>query len=921
MEAASASAHHACMDANPDETPSFEEPALRSAWSGWVTRSVTAEAATAALAVEAAVSTVIAGGSSEAAVVAAFVAAGMRPPAVAVQALQSERWRLEELLGELQRTVPSGHLPTDDLPGQGAAPLRSQLRRRQAIAEQAIASASALLLDPPRTGAGGPLDPGGTDGAGAVRRAQGVRILGATGVFLLVTSTLLFEVFGVPGGAHLARFAAVAVLEVVLAAAATACRRSDRFRPVMEVYLAAAALVLPLAIAAGLAAVSTGHAIHPAVALALGGTACATVYAWLAVSLPSRSYGSLALAALGVGWLAGVDAVGDFGSAGWVAPAAAVLTGCYLGADAMAVHGRTAGIDDPRWARAAEALTWPAPLFAAAAGSVSVLWATAVAVHDRGGRATAPSTLALLALVLALASRQPRRRACLPLAALAGSAAVLWLGPLVSWGRFGTAVALDALAVAALAGAPLASDGSRSRWTSRRPSDLAVSMWTLATCEALAVLVLPEGPSWWAPGVLLVAASVPAWVAHRSGGAGWAWASAPLAAASWFMAVWSVASTAGLVSVRSPGPLAVAAMMAPLPLLLAAVGLALRRRHPDVRIVAYGSAAGLAAQVLLLTLGAGDRTGAGTELLGIWVLATVVAWVEGWTALGAVGAGASAGLGGAALVALGLGLGRDAAAMAVLVVVLAEFLLGIVPPPTAGPIGVPPGQGHRTSALLSAGAVVLWTLAGLTWGDGRRVVAAMVAIAVWWTLVRVEYRRPDGAWWLGWASIAVASLAGVPIAALSGTRDPQWFVVAPAVALIVIGLRLPSDRRDAHGVSHGRWISATGSTVLLGTTVVQALPPAHRSTGSIVLLVAEGALSVLTGVVLQRRVPVVAGAGAVALGGLAALSLVPSTLALSLLIGAVAVAVLGASTVLLTGHRHLVRCESGPRPSVWSRWK
>ncbi len=73
--------------------------------------------------------------------------------------------------------------------------------------------------------------------------------------------------------------------------------------------------------------------------------------------------------------------------------------------------------------------------------------------------------------------------------------------------------------------------------------------------------------------------------------------------------------------------------------------------------------------------------------------------------------------------------------------------------------------------------------------------------------------------------------------------------------------------------------------------------------------------------VLQRRVPVVAGAGAVALGGLAALSLVPSTLALSLLIGAVAVAVLGASTVLLTGHRHLVRCESGPRPSVWSRWK
>jgi len=89
----------------------------------------------------------------------------------------------------------------------------------------------------------------------------------------------------------------------------------------------------------------------------------------------------------------------------------------------------------------------------------------------------------------------------------------------------------------------------------------------------------------------------------------------------------------------------------------------------------------------------------------------------------------------------------------------------------------------------------------------------------------------------------------------------------------------------------------------------------------VVLLVVEGALLVVTGVGLQRRVPVVAGAIGVAVGGLSALSLVPSTLALSLLIGVVGVAVLIAATVLMAGGRHLTHGRQALRQAAWSRWR
>jgi hypothetical protein len=78
---------------------------LHEAWADWVRRTMRLDALGSARAVDAAVSTVLAGGSTEVAVVASFVAGGLRPPPVALQALHVECWRLGELRAEAGRMV------------------------------------------------------------------------------------------------------------------------------------------------------------------------------------------------------------------------------------------------------------------------------------------------------------------------------------------------------------------------------------------------------------------------------------------------------------------------------------------------------------------------------------------------------------------------------------------------------------------------------------------------------------------------------------------------------------------------------------------------------------------------------------------------------------------------------------------------
>lgn len=896
------------MEPNRDAQDPGDDPrGLTRAWAGWARRTVDPAATEASPSVGAAVATVRAGGSTEAGVVAASVATGVRPTPGDLAALDAERWRLRELLAELGR---------GPLPGDGAA-VAAGLRTRLGVADRVAASVGTLggwtapPAWPPATAGAVPGDPRSGDSGDA---DQGVRILGATGAFLLVTATLLFEAFGVSRSAHLARFAVVVGVESVLVLAARACRRSDRFRAVSGAYLAAGALVLPVVLAAALTARPLGVVPRPAVGLAVGALLCAAVYAALAVELPSRAYGILSLAAVGIGWLAATGASGGGPGTGRFGPSTALLCCLYLAVDALAVRGSAGDVAVGGRDRTGRAFGGTSAGFAVGTGAVAAL----VAIVGRGDvDGWAPVlTLGLLAAGLFAAAWPAPRRGCLAPGSIAGSAAVLLMGPWLSWGRGGTAVALILLAVSALAlEARLGSEPG-----------VAGCLRALATVEALTMVLIPQGPSWWAPVALAAATAVPLRIVARTGRPGWAWASVPTAVAAWFYAAWLVATAFGVATTRAPGLLTAALMLAPLPVLLVGAGVACRARRSVWSHTAYAAAAVLGSVVVVLTSGGGALGWVSVELLVSWVVVFGVTAVE--DATGPVPVGAAAGMFGAALAVRAVDRGAAAGAMlmAGLVVVIAEYGMGTVlrgagaaPGPAVDRTGL--ATAHRTTSLGGAAGAAALALSSMAVVGSSGSLAALVAVAVTAVLLVAEARGAGGAWWLGTAAVLVASLATLPVAAAAGARDPQWYVVGPALALLVVGMHLPDDPRDPGGVVHGRWFAAAGAGVLLGTTFVQVLGGGRGGAGPVVLLVAEGATCVLAGVVAERRVPVIAGAVAVALGGMAALSLVPSTLALSLIIGFVAVSVLAAATLLVATRRRPTQLPDAGRWATWDRWR
>jgi hypothetical protein len=770
-----------------------------------------------------------------------------------------------------------------------------------------------------------------------------VRVLGATGVLLLITSTLLFELFAVARHALLARFGVAVLLEAVLVAVAVACGRSQRFRPVFAVYLAASALVLPVVIGAGMAVVSVGHAVDPVVGLAIGGTICALVYGALAISLPSRAYGALSLAAGGTAWLAGMAtmwrAIGQAGPAAIVdtsfaargeqfSLSMALLAGLYLIVDAVALDKARRGDQNPRRLAASRVFTGSALVFSVLAGTYAAVGATVSAGGSPAGSPAAPLVLAVLAVELLLAGLQMTRRACLPVAAALGMVALLMLATAMGWGRFGTAVVLAVLGYAVLAiefGTATSRVGRRSFRTTPRGDSPTAWLWSLATVDALAVAVaLPHRLVWWAPALLVAAAAVPVWIARRSARLNWIWGSVPLAGAAWFSVAWSVGAAVGLVRPQAPGALAAAAMMSPLPVLLAGFALAVRGRRHDWSILAYSIAAVMAVLTMLLTVGARGVTWVAVELLGLWLAAEVVGQTEEWpwlstvgTALGAVGAG---------VLVAGMDLGPDVAALASLGVLLAVFGTGLgVPSGASHPARSTMGAARRRAALWGIAGLVVWSLARMGAVAGRptghaAAFTALVSTLVLTALLLVEGNRVSDPWWPGRIPILVGSLAGVSLAALAGAVEPRWYVLAPGLAFAAVGVQLPSDSRVVDAVSRGRWLSFVGFGMLLGTAAVQVASVGGGTSASIVLLVVEGMLAVLCGVILRRRVPAITGSAAVALGGLAALSLVPSTLALSIILGVVALVALAVSTVMLAGRGRPIGGMWAGLGSGWSSW-
>jgi hypothetical protein len=257
----------------------------------------------------------------------------------ALRLVVEEAQRLRFLLTEeIARLKPEG-----DLTEGAIAALRTQYQTRLDAAERVIAAAhgfeaaptmpppqpsparggrvmSAPTLPSPTVGgerAGLPRVP---SGGGEVGRKQfswreflaerSILILSYIGAFLLIVATLLFELSAFTAVDSTARFAGVLVLNLIFGLAGWICFRLPAMRLVGRTYIAIAALMVPLTIAAAwVFLLLDQHGISRDLAITIGGAACALLYGTLAYFLESEGYAALSLFAMAIAWGAGVDMV------------------------------------------------------------------------------------------------------------------------------------------------------------------------------------------------------------------------------------------------------------------------------------------------------------------------------------------------------------------------------------------------------------------------------------------------------------------------------------------------------------------------------------------------------------------------------------------------------------------------------------
>jgi hypothetical protein len=126
-----------------------------------------------------------------------------------------------------------------------------------------------------------------------------VLILASLGAFLLVVATVLFELYGTGGLGGGVRLGGVVALNVIFAAAGYLANRQERLRSVGSIYIALAAVLLPLVGLAAWTFLALGaRGITVDQAIAVTAIACAAAYGFLGRKLGLRAYGEMAGAAI-----------------------------------------------------------------------------------------------------------------------------------------------------------------------------------------------------------------------------------------------------------------------------------------------------------------------------------------------------------------------------------------------------------------------------------------------------------------------------------------------------------------------------------------------------------------------------------------------------------------------------------------------
>jgi hypothetical protein len=179
--------------------------------------------------------------------------------------------------------------------------------------------------------------------------------------------------------------------------------------------------------------------------------------------------------------------------------------------------------------------------------------------------------------------------------------------------------------------------------------------------------------------------------------------------------------------------------------------------------------------------------------------------------------------------------------------------------------------------------------------------AAFAALAAAWALalmLAVDARlhsQPA----FDYVAVITASIGTYWIARYLGADNPQWYVVAPGLALVGCGLMLQVDRRfKTPPSSTANAAIGFGAAALLGTTAVQTLDSTLSVGLYIGILLVESIAALLVGIATRSRVLVLAGAAGAALASLRALVILIQEVPLFIVFGLVAILLLGGAAAL-----------------------
>jgi hypothetical protein len=634
--------------------------------------------------------------------------------------------------------------------------------------------------------------------------------------------------------------------------------------------------------------------VHGSAAIALTLTAYDSVYVSAANWLLPATFAGLAIAYLLFSWLGGgvsgaylslamvglawITAVFALRLDDWTAAAIAPLSLAYLALGARAgLLGRTG-----------ELVARAARTYLHVGVGVAVLLAVALEIGDATTGASgrwitwqAPVVLVTVALSYLGHWAAWRRPLALFPMAIAASLAVLSAGQVLQQGSTGAAIELVLLSAAWAAGV------ARTEDRMLRPL---LSMGVLV--QALLPLVVVAEPSWLAASLLLSATAVFIGMAEIDRSPRWLLAAGPTLAGAWYWA------GAAVFPDTPPTFETLAVLFAPFPLVLGVLGMVLRNfigRRWALPAYFYAAVAVLAVEFLFLT--ASNLALAGRWLMADMVVLYAIAGLERRYEAAIVAA-----IG--AFVGIALTLAGAGAAPIWYPVALGALSVAIY----AGQL--PWERLHErgsdwiaTHRYLGVGGAGMTAISGFALFDYTRpgtlgCALAGVAVLVFAGLVAIDGRRFDHPAW-DYAAAFAASLATYFAARYFALANPEWYLAGPGLTLMAVGLRMPFDARLKPNRLVAQSAVAVGAALTLGVTASQAVvDPGWTNT---VLLVIEGAASLVAGIGFRSRVLVVAGGAAIGVAALRSLFVLVQQRLLFVAFGSVALTLLalGAALALL----------------------